>query len=338
MDPSSTSTPPIPPPDETKPQDLSTSISRFRLDRVLNQEATEKSILILERQPFPSSSSEDDNAAIRNIISRISDVRTLGENDVYRWFLGSTSPSTTTPTPEKTKHPIPLPPDLKINLIIPCTAAHIRKYSPQRYRLVRETPDVYRRLVRPFVEKKRAEGRLNWVWNILEGRTEQDDVLLREEGGDEGFIVLPDLNWDRTTLSTLHLLALPLRRDLFSLRDLTKAHLPWLRHMRSRILDAVTGLYPSLERDEVLLYFHYQPTYHHLHIHVTHVNLLQQPSNGTQAIGKAFGFDQLLAQLESMGGGDDAGMMDVEIAFVLGEESELWGEVFSGLKVLEEGR
>ena len=42
------------------------------------------------------------------------------------------------------------------------------------------------------MQRKREEGRLNWVWNIIEGRTEQEDVLYRETG-EEGFLVLPDL-------------------------------------------------------------------------------------------------------------------------------------------------
>jgi hypothetical protein len=31
-------------------------------------------------------------------------------------------------------------------------------------------------------QMKREEGRLNWVFNILEGRTEQEDVIMRDEG------------------------------------------------------------------------------------------------------------------------------------------------------------
>ena len=85
------------------------------------------------------------------------------------------------------------PPDLKINVICPSTPDHIKKYSAQGLRVVTETPEIYAGYVRPFMQKKRDEGRLNWVFNIIEGRTEQEDVMYREHGEDEGFLMLPDL-------------------------------------------------------------------------------------------------------------------------------------------------
>lgn len=98
------------------------------------------------------------------------------------------------------------------------------------------------------------------MFNIIEGRTEQEDVILRDHGGSgpegEGFLLLPDLNWDRKTLSGLHLLALVERRDIWSLRDLKKRHITWLKHMREKVLKATVRLYPDLEEDMLKLYVH----------------------------------------------------------------------------------
>lgn len=58
--------------------------------------------------------------------------------------------------------------------------------------MVTETPEIYRNYVQPYMQKQREEGRLNWVFNIIEGRTEQEDVIYREHG-EEGFLLLPDL-------------------------------------------------------------------------------------------------------------------------------------------------
>lgn len=55
----------------------------------------------------------------------------------------------------------------------------------------------------------------------------------------------------------------------------------------------------------------------------------------TQATGKAFGLENLIAQLESMEGGEEAGMADVSLTYFLGEASELWEGLFGPLK---EGR
>ena len=126
--------------------------------------------------------------------------------------------------------------------------------------MVTETPEIYKAYVRPFIQKKRDEGRLNWIYNIIEGRTEQEDVLFRdasqEDQPDDHFIILPDLNWDRKTLSSLHLLGLVERRDIWSLRDLKKSHVPWLQRMRGKILDAAVKLYPELDKDMLKLYIH----------------------------------------------------------------------------------
>ena len=201
--------------------------------------------------------------------------------------------------------------------------------------MVTETPQIYWDHVRPYMQKQRDEGRLNWVFNILEGRTEQEDVMLRDRSSDSqnNFLLLPDLNWDRKTLKSLHLLGLVERRDIWSLRDLKKSHVGWLKHMREKILDATVGLYSEVERDMLKLYVHYQPTYYHFHIHAVHAML---EAGSTQAVGKAFGLENLIAQLETLGGGPEAGMADVSLTYYIGEAHDLWTETFLPFK--EAGR
>lgn len=221
--------------------------------------------------------------------------------------------------------------------------------------MVTETPEIYRDSIRPYMSAKREEGRLNWVFNILEGRTEQEDVILREKGPDGteegGFLVLPDLNWDRKTMGSLHLLALVMRRDIWSLRDLKKKHIPWLKYLRERLLEETVRVYPQLETDQLKLYVHCkfyfwcfgtwgiwllmwlccidQPTYYHFHVHVVNVML---EAGATQATGKAFGLENIISQLETLDGDEEAGMADVSLTYFLGEASELWSNVFGPLK------
>lgn len=223
-------------------------------------------------------------------------------------------------------------PDLKINLIYPCTETHVKKYSKQGVRMVIETPSIYANKIRPYMVAKREQGRLNWVWNIIDGKTEVEDVIFRTpqgRDGDEGFLLLPDLNWDRKTMESLHLLGLVERRDIWSLRDLKKKHIPWLRHMREKFIEATTSTYGELERDQLKLYVHYQPTYYHFHIHIVHVAL---EAGATQATGKAIGLESILAQLESMAGDEESGMDGIELHYTVGEASELWTDIFEPLK------
>lgn len=222
--------------------------------------------------------------------------------------------------------------DLKINLIYPCTSKHIKKYNKQGVRAVVETAQIYKDHVRPYMQQQREDGRLNWVWNIIAGKTEVEDVIFRTpkgRDGDEGFLLLPDLNWDRKTMESLHLLGLVERMDIWSLRDLRKKHVRWLRDMKSKLLDSTIKTYPQLEEDMLKLYVHYQPTYYHFHIHIVHVAL---EAGATQAVGKAVGLDSIIAHLESMAGDDEAGMDAVPLTYTVGEASEIWTEIFEPIK------
>ena len=284
-------------------------------------------LLILERAPFPESA-----AHVGSIPSSLARLRNLGANDVYNWYMARQGESKDAKTDTRED----FVPNLKINLIYPCTETHVKKYSKQGVRFVTETPEIYRQSIRPYMLSKREQGRLNWVFNILDGKTEVEDVIFRTEpwdveddGDKEGFLLLPDLNWDRKTLDALHLLALVERRDLWSLRDLRKKHIGWLRHMKEHLLDATVKTYPSVERDQLKLYVHYQPTYYHLHIHIVHVAL---EAGATQATGKAVGLESIIETLEAMAGGEDAGMDGVSMSYTLGEASELWEKVYAPLK------
>jgi m7GpppX diphosphatase len=222
--------------------------------------------------------------------------------------------------------------DLKINLIYPCTEQHLKKYSKQGVRMVTETPKIYKEYIRPYVQSKREQGRLNWVWNIIDGKTEVEDVIYRTVKGQDverGFLLLPDLNWDRKTMESMHLLGLVERMDIWSLRDLRKKHGSWLREMREMIVQATVKMYPQLEEDLLKVYVHYQPTYYHFHMHIVHVAL---EAGATQATGKAIGLESIISQLETMTGDEEAGMDAVALTYSVGEASELWTDIFEPLK------
>ena len=182
------------------------------------------------------------------------------------------------------------------------------------------------------MQANREEGRLNWIYNVIEGRKEVEDVIYRTplgRDGDEGFLLLPNLHWDRKTIDALHLLAIVERRDLWSLRDLKKKHLPWLRHMRAKLIDATVNTYPQIEEYQLKLFCHYQPTYYHFHIHVVHVTL---EATTTQSVGKAIGLDSIIEQLHSMEGDEEKGMESISIGYTVGEAGDLWTDIFAPLK------
>ena len=318
-------------------------IPQYQLTKILNQDQNgrrivllgtiknEKALLILERAAFPSESTK-----ITSLVANLTDTANLGANDIYRWYMSNALSSTA--------------PNLKVNLIWPCTESHVRKYTAQQLRYVTETPDIYEAHITPWIENtQRAPKRIEWIYNILDGITEQEDVVYRSESfgkftkddksDSEGFVLLPDLNWDRRSATGLHLLALVERRDLWSLRGLKKKHIMWLKHLREEIVKAAAQVATRLQKeageesttdeDQFKCYVHYQPTYYHFHVHVVHVML---EAGGTQAVGKAFGLENLISQLESMEGGAEAGLAGVDLTYFVGEESELWKKCFARVK------
>lgn len=239
-------------------------IPRFKLTRLLNQDQagrrisllgeidSQPAVLIAERAAFAA-----DHDHLASFPTSLTKIKNLGANDIYSWFLANSNPDSTGQAET--------PPDFKLNLIYPCTEKHAKKYSAQGLRVVSETPEVYSSYIRPWIQRQREKGTLNWVFNIIEGRTEQEDVIYREHG-DEGFLLLPDLNWDRKTLPGLHLLGLVERRDIWSVRDLKKSNIEWLKHMRNHFLDSTVKLYPDIDRDQLKLYVHCMPPAHTSHM------------------------------------------------------------------------
>ena len=55
-------------------------------------------------------------------------------------------------------------------------------------------------------------------------------------------------------------------------------------------------------------------------------------ATSTQSVGKAFGLENIIAQLEVMSGGPEASMADLDLTYYLGDASDLWTEIFLPLK------
>lgn len=192
-----------------------------------------------------------------------------------------------------------------------------------------ETPEMYNEHIRPYMERMRDPSRLQWMQNIIDQKAEVDDVIFRSQrSNSRGFVLLPDLNWDRETMSSLHLLVIVDCNDIWSLRDLKKRDIPWLWDLRAQVTTATITAYPSLQPDQLKFYVHYLPTYFHFHIHVVHVLL---DSGSTQAVGKAIALESMISQLQSMAGDENAGMDSFLMTYTVGEEDMVWSDVLEPL-------
>ncbi|KAI1315099.1 hypothetical protein EDD11_001289 [Mortierella claussenii] len=272
------------------------SLSSFVFSRVLNEDPVLKTIailgtlpdqadphiiqpaiLLIEKTHFATQSTESD------ITHRIQDLLSTGSNDIYFWWNAILAAG-------KAHDP-----DLKMTVIYPATPAHVSKYSHQQRKMITETAEIYKTLILPWIDSQ-PKSRIQWVYNILGGLKETENVLFRDEDFDTGFIVLPDSKWDKRTLSSLYLLAISQRDDIRSLRDLKAVHLPLLKNIRDKILALVPTQFPGVASDEIRLFVHYHPSYYHFHVHVTFVTA-QVPGS---TVGQSHLLDTIIDNIENI--------------------------------------
>lgn len=117
----------------------------------------------------------------------------------------------------------------------------------------------------------------------------------------------------------LYCLAIVHRRDLASLRDLRQEHLPLLKNVLAKGLEAIQTSY-GISGKEVLVFLHYLPSYFHLHVHFVHADV--EPTHGTQA-GRAHMLTDVISAIETCGDFYDR----CTLACALGENDPLYSKL-----------
>lgn len=196
----------------------------------------------------------------------------------------------------------------------------MRKYGRQSFVLVRETPELYTRIVEPYIAAF-PPSRIEWVHNILAHKKEAHKILYEEPSEDNkfGFLIIPDMKWDLLTVASLYLVAIvhvPPGRALRSLRDLRAEHLPLLRAIR------LHGARVAKERwgtpdGGLRVFVHYQPSYYHFHVHIVNANYTGLPG---QSVGQAHLLDDIISLLEL----DGEIFTKLALSYNLGEQHALY--------------
>ncbi|KAJ7155469.1 scavenger mRNA decapping enzyme [Mycena crocata] len=239
-------------------------------------------IIRIEKTAIPVDISRD--IFPTNLGGFLSRVKCMETTDIYMWLAGWISATRMKEQPQG---------DVKVNIICPATDVHIRKYSRQDSFLVRETPEIYRRIVEPYISEFPPE-RTRWVAEILDGHKEQSKILFSSSD----FIILPDMKWDLHTISSLYLIAIVRNNNLRSLRDLrankTLGHISLLksiRHEAFSIGQQKWGIGPGGLR----MYIHYQPSYYHFHVHIVNANY---EAGMGMSVGQAHLLEDVISLLE----------------------------------------
>ena len=143
-------------------------------------------------------------------------------------------------------------------LIICNDISQMRRFEKK---IVRESYNDYLKYI-----KYRDPKKDQWIYNIIYGISEQEAILYK----DELCIIIPTYMWDGINIEKLHLLCLPTDTNLRSIRSLTSSHIPLLEHMKRTTLDIIKKRY-GIDEHYIKIFFHYEPSTYHLHIHFVNV-------------------------------------------------------------------
>lgn len=121
--------------------------------------------------------------------------------------------------------------NMKIDITLPATEREISAASSKDFeRLVCEPPQLYVSKIRPFIESSPEHQPPLWIKNILNGTSEQDRIIFKNEE----FVILPDSKWCGKDRRSLYLLVLFTDGSLRTIRDLsTDRHLALLKELKS---------------------------------------------------------------------------------------------------------
>lgn len=288
---------------------LNQLISQFSFTQILNSNPQTKTIILLGNIDSKDAiiSIEKAHFVIENdsfdVISLVDDLQTINHNDVYFWSKALLKQSFDSPS-------------AKLNLIYPATETHIRKYSQQPLHYVLETPDIYSQFVVPYIDTMKGD-RIKWVYNILFEGKEKETFIYEDNDKTNGFVLLPDMKWDRVNMDALYLCCIVKRTDISSVRDLTGNHVEYLQTIKLKILQVACENYP-INADELRLFIHYQPSYYHFHIHA--VTVKHSGLGDGINVGKAMLLDDVIENLKLVPNYYQARTL----AYVIGENHGLW--------------
>lgn len=260
----------------------------------------DQAIVSLEKTAFTDSA---ESSAVR-LSDMLIDSKLIDHNDIYYWSWGLLAQDLASSA------------STKVNLIYPATEKHIQKYQTQKLHMIEETREIYLEKVAPFFETQKG-ARIQWVYNIIFHGKESESFIYNDPDTKNGFVLLPDMKWDKRTMSALYLVAIVRRTDIASVRDLTGAHIEYLEDILAKIRAATCVNY-EIRPDELRIFVHYQPSYYHFHIHV--VNIAHPGLGGGFNAGKAILLDDIIDNLKL----DSRYYQKKTLHYQLGEMHPLW--------------
>ena len=163
---------------------ITMSLHNFSPKRVLNEDARARSINLLGECAVDGSTVQavllvEKTHFSGEFVQRLHSgaaferLDCIGQNDVYTWEFGWLAG-----------------PDAHVKMTLICPAGDdvVAKYSSEDIYMIVETPHLYESVTHPWIESIPAIKK-QWVYNILDGKSEQETVLYSDDDPVTGFMV-----------------------------------------------------------------------------------------------------------------------------------------------------
>ena len=150
----------------------------------------------------------------------------------------------------------------EINVI--CQKEHLKDNPKDKYVTIIESKDNYKHIILPYINNI-YKFNTKWMFDILNKKTETDKILL----DDSDFVVVKDKHWIEDLKKNFYVLAIP-RKDIKTIRDLRGKHIGLLQKMRDSCIKIASE--NGINENELYFFFHYHPSFYHLHLHCCIIN------------------------------------------------------------------
>jgi len=124
-------------------------------------------------------------------------------------------------------------------------------------KVIEETFEDYQEFI-----SKRDFTKEQWVYNILDGISEQENILYRGEK----FLIIPNYVWDGKDTNQMQLLVFSTDKTIHSIRDLNETHVEMLEELYNKTVDVILNTY-GFTQNIVKSFVHYSPTSYQFHVH-----------------------------------------------------------------------
>uniref|UniRef100_A0A1I7XLC2 m7GpppX diphosphatase n=1 Tax=Heterorhabditis bacteriophora TaxID=37862 RepID=A0A1I7XLC2_HETBA len=232
----------------------------------LEQPSGEQGVFLLNKSIF-----SENNQDIIDLINSAK-LKELSKNDIFGNYEVQVDPQINT---------------IQSQLIYPANEKIIAKYRKEEKFIIKETAEDYKTITLEFIQSCQLNLTvcyyIIWVYNLLAKQAEAERIIFEDPDIHNGFILSPDIKWDGINIENLYVLAIIHRRGVKSIRDLTSDDLPLLENIRNKSLAAIREKY-DVRSDQIRSYFHYQPSFYHLHVHFVNLKYDAPASSTLSAV------------------------------------------------------